>query len=79
MNMFNKGSMLAALSVFVLMTSPASLKAYYQVGESLTQATLDRVVDYCANGGADEAFSELLVPQQGQATRVLLVNFFSSW
>ena len=54
-------------------------QAYYAVGEQLNQETLDRVVLYCANGGANTAFSQLLVPENGQGTRVLLLNFFASW
>lgn len=58
---------------------PQQANAYYQVGDPLTQETLDRVVTYCANASQDEALSQLLIPANGQPTRVLLINFFSSW
>jgi len=75
-----KHAQLIFLTILVMSVGyPQQAEAYYQVGESLSQETLDKVVSYCANGGQDEALSQLLIPGDGQPTRVLLINFFASW
>ena len=51
----------------------------YTVGETLSQQTRDRTVYFCANAVGSETIGDLLVPDTGEPTRVLWINFFASW
>jgi len=51
----------------------------YTVGQSLSQESLDRIVNFCANGAGSQTVGQLLSPGQGETTRVLWLNFFESW
>ena len=64
------------LSIYLLGT-----EAYgqYSVGQTISQATRDRVVSFCANDAGDVTLGSLLEPDQGMDTRVVWLNFFASW
>lgn len=51
----------------------------YSVGQTITQATRDKVVQFCANGSGSSSLGDLLNPAQGEPTRVVWLNFFESW
>ncbi|NQV43074.1 MAG: hypothetical protein HQ506_12040 [Candidatus Marinimicrobia bacterium] len=64
------------LSIYVL---TASAFAQYSVGQTISQTTRDKVVSYCANDAGNISLGDLLVPESGEATRVVWLNFFESW
>ena len=51
----------------------------YTVGQTISQSTRDKVVSFCANDNGSNSLGNLLVPKQGEATRVVWLNFFESW
>ncbi|NQV49934.1 MAG: hypothetical protein HQ507_05535 [Candidatus Marinimicrobia bacterium] len=51
----------------------------YTVGQSISQESRDRLVNFCANGAGTQTVGQLLSPGQGEAVRVLWLNFFESW
>ncbi len=51
----------------------------YSVGQSISQASRNHVVDFCANEGGTETIGELLTPAAGEPNRVLWLNFFASY
>lgn len=73
------------LNQYIKMTSlglvlfASSSFAQYSVGETISQATRDKVVSYCANDVGNMTLGNLLVPETGVATRVVWLNFFESW
>jgi len=50
----------------------------YTVGQTITQSTRDKVVQFCANGSGSSSLGDLLVPAQGEPRRVVWLNFFAS-
>ncbi|NQT61934.1 MAG: hypothetical protein HQ556_03150 [Candidatus Marinimicrobia bacterium] len=77
---YRKGARLSilamVLSIFMLGTM-----AYgqYSVGQTISQTTRDKVVSFCANDAGNVTLGSLLVPEQGDANRVVWLNFFESW
>ena len=69
-------SIALVLSIYLLGT-----EAYgqYSVGQTISQATRDRVVSFCASDAGDVTLGSLLEPDQGMDTRVVWLNFFASW
>jgi len=70
-------SVLAVVLSIYLFTSMAL--GQYNVGETISQTTRDKVVSFCSNGSGSSTLGALLEPEQGVATRVVWLNFFESW
>ena len=51
----------------------------YTVGQSISQESRDRLVNFCANSAGTQTIGQLLSPGQGETVRVLWLNFFESW
>ncbi len=67
-----------ALILSIYMLTSAAI-AQYSVGQTISQTTRDKIVSYCANDAGDVSLGNLLVPEPGNATRVVWLNFFASW
>ncbi len=71
-------SFLIALVISInLFTSLAM--GQYSVGQTISQSTRDKLVSFCANDNGSTSLGNLLIPGQGEATRVVWLNFFESW
>lgn len=69
------------LNVVIMLLILSSTAAYgqYIVGETISQTTRERAVAYCAGEPGNETLGNLLIPAEGEPTRVLWLNFFASW
>jgi len=67
------------LLVLIIGMSISNIYGQYNVGETISQATRDKVVSFCTNGSGNITVGELLTPADGQAARVVWLNFFESW
>ncbi len=72
------GHLMIALSLSIYMLTSAVF-AQYSVGQTISQDTRDKVVSYCANDAGNISLGDLLVPESGEPTRVVWLNFFESW
>ncbi|MBC8375797.1 MAG: hypothetical protein H8E26_07100 [FCB group bacterium] len=77
---FRKGARFSIIAI-VLSIFISGTMAYgqYSVGQTISQATRDKVVSFCANDAGNISLGSLLVPEQGDANRVVWLNFFESW
>ncbi|MBT4034414.1 MAG: hypothetical protein HOB84_06405 [Candidatus Marinimicrobia bacterium] len=77
---YRKGARLTAIAMVLNIFMLGSVAfGQYSVGQTITQATRDKVVSFCANDAGNVTLGSLLVPEQGGATRVVWLNFFESW
>lgn len=67
------------LLMFIISMNISITYGQYNVGETINQATRDKVVSVCTNGSGNTTLGELLTPANGQAVRVVWLNFFESW
>ena len=78
LSIMNTRSGIRGLAIAVSLLSSFAF-GQYTVGESISQQTRDRTLTYCANAVGSETIGELLVPGDGEPTRVLWLSFFASW
>ncbi len=81
MNFISRTSIISRVVMLTLSLNLLSTQALgqYAVGESISQQTRDRVLEYCSNGTGSETLGNLLIPGEDEPTRVLWLSFFASW
>mgnify|MGYP006919317716 CR=1 FL=1 len=72
------GHLIIALVLSIHLLTSAAF-AQYSVGQTISQATRDKVVSYCANDAGNVSLGDLLPPEPGVDARVVWLNFFASW
>ncbi len=74
-----KPRLLSTLLVLGLVVPSSPAFGQYNVGETISQTTRDRQLNFCANGAGRSSLGDMLNPEAGEPTRVLFINFFASY
>ncbi len=73
-----KRGLIISLAMMIYLFSSVTY-GQYTVGQTISQATRDKIVSLCANSSGNVSLGSLLEPEQGMSNRVLWLNFFESW